>query len=191
MAYISRPLSGARLTTGQMRVGGLFHIKPKVQIHFFDRRIIRTRWRKINNNPLARAGALIMRISRKSIRRRIKLRGKPSAPGTPPYSRQPGALPPFKQIFFRVMDLKTFVIIGMVGYGAPNPPPGLQEHGGVARRKVFTKLGQKRLKSGRFGKQQYQYKPQMVKYPQRPFMQPALLRAMAQLPQLWRGSVSR
>lgn len=191
MAYIARRISGARMTTGQSRVGGLFQIKPKVKLHFFDRSIIRTRWRRFNRDPLMAAGALVMRIARNSIKRR-KLGGKPSQPGMPPRSRQPGTLPPFKQIFFRPMYLGTSVVVGMVGYTRQNPPPGLHEHGGYANRKVFSRVGQRRHKrTGRMGKIQYQYKPTMVKYPQRAFMFPALLRGKARLPNLWRGSISR
>jgi hypothetical protein len=189
--FIARPLSGARLTTGQARGGGLFRIKPKVRIHFFDRRIIRTRWRRFNRDPMLLAAAAVMRIARQSIRRRKKK--NPSPIGTPPFSHQSGAVPPFKQIYFKPLNFGTSAIVGMVGYTrqAANPPPGLQEHGGYARRKVFARVGQRRLKSGRYGKMAYSYKPAMVKYPQRAFMFPALLRARSRLPHLWAGSFSR
>lgn len=170
-----------------MRPGALFHIRPKVKIQFFDRNIIRTRWRRINN-PLAAAGALVMRIARHSIKRRKK---KVSSAGSPPFSHQPGALPPFKMIFFKVHNLGTSVIVGMVGFGGQPAVPGLHEHGGVARRKVFSRLGQRRLKSGRMGRVAYSYKPKLIKYPQRAFMVPALLRARSRLPNLWRGAISR
>lgn len=188
MAYIARPLSGARLTTGQTRVGGLFHIKPKVRIHFFDRRIIQTNWKRFNKEPLMAAGAAVMRIARQSIKRRKKK--IPSPVGMPPRSHADGAVPPFKQIYFKSFNIGTSVIVGMVGYTRQNPPPGLQEHGGYARRKVFARIGQRRLKSGRYGKTMYSYKPAMVKYPQRAFMMPALMRAKVRFPQLWAGSIS-
>lgn len=168
----------------------MFAVAPKFKLQWFDRSVIRTRWPRINKNPLQKAGNLVMRIARGSIKRRSKLRGKPSAPGTPPYSRQPGGTPPFKQIFSVPMRLGTSVIIGMVGYGSSNPAPGLQEHGGTAMRAVFTNTGQKRLKSGRYGHNRVTYKKKLVKYPQRPFMWPALLRARAVLPAMWLNSVS-
>lgn len=201
MAYIARPLSGARLTTGQARVGGLFHIKPKVRIHFFDRRIIQTNWKRFNKEPLMAAGAAVMRIARTSIKERKKHVASPV--GTPPRShfartskvnwrgKVSRSTPPFKQIYFKSFDIGTSVIVGMVGYTRQNPPPGLHEHGGYARRKVFARIGQRRLRSGRYGKTMYSYKPAMVKYPQRPFMMPALMRAKARFPQLWAGSISR
>lgn len=163
---------------------------PNFKMSWFDRDVIKTRWPKFNKNPLQHAGNLVMRIARGSIKRRTKLRGKPSQAGTPPYSRQPGSTPPFKQIFSVPFRFGTSVIIGMVGYGNPNPAPGLQEHGGTAQRTVFTNLGRKRLKSGRMGRNRRSFKRQLVKYPQRPFMWPALMRAKAVLPGMWLNSIS-
>lgn len=83
-------------------------------------------------------------------------------------------------------------MVGMVGYRrVANPVPGLHEHSGWARRKVFTNIGQNRLKSGQFGRKRTIYKPKMVKYPQRPFMEPALMRARHKLPRLWFNSLGR
>jgi hypothetical protein len=194
MAYISRPLSSSRFTSGLHQMRGAFRIRPKVQLVYFDRNIIKTRWPRFNRDPLMHAGNLVMRIARGSIRRRKRLRGKPSAPGQPPYSRQPGSTPPFKQIFSVPFRLGTSVAVGMVGYhlGASGPAvPGLHEHGGSAFRFVFASGGQRRLKSGKMGKRITTYKRRSVRYPQRPFMWPALLRARARLPHLWLHSISR
>jgi len=163
---------------------------------FFDRNVIRTRWPKFNKDPLQKAGNLVMRIARGSIRRRSLKRGKPSRPGTPPYSRRPGTTPPFKMIFSIPFHLGTSVIVGMVGFNsggfnASKPVPGLHEHGGSARRYVFTNTGQRRSRrTGRFLKNRITYKTKMVKYPERPFMMPALKRARAVLPSLWVSSIS-
>lgn len=164
---------------------------PNSGLAWFDRNVIRTRWPKINRDPLQHAGNLVMRIARGSIRRRSKLRGKPSAVGTPPYSRQPGATPPFKQIFSLPFKFGTSMIVGMVGYGGSNPPPGLQEHGGWATRNIFRTIrGRTRGRRGRYLKKRVQYKREVVKYPQRPFMWPALRRARQILPGMWFNSVS-
>jgi hypothetical protein len=81
-------------------------------------------------------------------------------------------------------------MVGMVGYRKIGPAvPGLHEHGGTARRKVFTQLGQRRLKSGRYGKKATMFKSAMVHYPQRAFMMPALMRARRRLPKLWFNSL--
>ena len=190
--YVARNLSAFRVTSGQARASGMFHIRPKMKIQFFDRSIIRTRWR-FNRDPLQKAGNLVMRIARGSIKRRKKLRGKPSSPGTPPYSRQPGKTPPFKQIFSVPFRFGTSVIVGMVGYPQQSGPPvpGLHEHGGSAMRYVFANHGQRRMKSGRMGRKITSYKRRLVHYPQRAFMEPALMRARAKLPPMWMHSFSK
>lgn len=198
--YIARSLSGARMGSSaylsgtRLRpIGGPFAIRPRMQIHFFDRSIIKTRWREINRDPLQSAGNLVRMIARGSIKRRKHKYGKPSPAGSPPRSRQPGTSPPFKQIYSVPFRLGTSVIVGMVGYGGITPVPGLHEHGGSAVRKVYTYGGQRRLKSGRMGKKISIYKPRMVHYPRRPFMEPALARAIAlgRFPQFWQASISR
>lgn len=193
MAFIIRRFSSARVTSGFQQLKGAFRIRPKVRIDFFDRSIIRNRWKRINRDSLMLAGIMVMKIARGSIKRR-RQGGKPSPAGQPPRSRQPGVTPPFKQIFSVPFRLGTSVAVGMVGYhfGKTGPPvPGLQEHGGTAHRFVFSAGRQRRLKSGRMGRTITQYKRRVVKYPQRPFMWPALLRARSRLPHLWLNSVSR
>lgn len=189
--YILRQLGSARLRSGVMRPSALFSIKPKFKMHFFNRNIIRTNWSRINKDPLQKAGVVVMKIARGSIRRRK--RSKPSPVGTPPYSHKLGTTPPFKMIYSVPFRLGTSVIVGMVGFGGSTPPPGLQEHGGAAQRFVYTNLGRKRLKSGRFGKTRWKYSRKLVKYPQRAFMEPALLRAKARnvLPRFWQASIGR
>lgn len=165
---------------------------PSTKMTWFDRNVIRTRWPKFNKDPLQHAGNLVMRIARGSIKRRTKLRGKPSIAGSPPYSRQPGSTPPFKQIFSVPFRFGYSVAVGMIGYGNPNPPPGLHEHGGAAQRNVFSSnsftSNQRRKRSTRGFRTTYKRK--LVKYPQRPFMWPALLRAKEVLPSMWSNSIS-
>jgi hypothetical protein len=147
-----------------------------------------------------------MRIARQSIKRR---KG-PSPAGTPPHrhartpdtkygkarvnkrGRRIGRTDPFQQIFSLPYHFGTSVIVGMVGYTRTKMPvPGLQEHGGSARRRVFSNLGQRRRKSGRFGRSRVTFKPAMVRYPKRAFMEPALMRARSKLPRLWFNSLGR
>lgn len=170
----------------------MFTVKQRFQMVFFDRSVIRTNWRAINETPIKKAGLLTMRISRGSIRRVPKGKTRthpPSAPGTPPRSRKPGKTPPFKQIFSVPNWAATQTVVGMVHYGTYPPVPGLHEHGGTARRKVITGQEWKTIN----------HKPKLVtyrqwkqvRYPARPFMLPALLKAKARIPPLWKNSISR
>lgn len=157
-----------------------------------DRSFLKRRW-SFNRGPLGRAGAYLMRIARTSIRRR-KNRNKHSPIGTPPYSHAPGRLPPFKQIFFLPDNLNMRVFIGMVGYGGMGPPvPGLQEHGGPARRKVYRIMGRRSLKrifkNPRQGAIIRKKVTEGVLYPKRPFMQPALMKTIPVLPKFWANSL--
>ncbi len=164
---------------------------PRFRLQYFDRSIIRRNWRAINDTPLVRAGLLVRRIARGSIRRRSQKRGKPSPPGTPPRSRQPGSTPPFKMIFSLPNRSQTTVLVGMVGFGGTGPPvPGLQEHGGRAVRVVWV-MRQGRDRRGRFTRKRRRPTRRVVTYPPRPFMGPALRKTMPRFPKLWEGSVSR
>lgn len=167
-------------------------IRPR-PVAIFDRSVIRRRWRRSNRNPVMRAGMLVRRIARQSIKRR-KLGGKPGPAGGPPRSRQPGKTPPFKMIYAVPQHMGTSVVVGMVGFsrmGFGPAVPGLHEHGGRARRRVRTNMRQRRRKSGRYGRIKYDTATKAVKYPRRPFMRPALRKARSRLPTFWRNSVSR
>jgi len=186
----------------------------RCRLTFFDRSVIRRNWRKINESPMKKAGLLVRRIARGSIRRgRLTKAGykRPSKPGRPPKSWREGK--PFKMIYSIPGRLGASVLVGMVGFGQRGePPPGLMEHGGKATRKVNirekgrvgrNKLGRfisvrakrrkaeayKRLvKEGRI-RESHPASVQAVRYPSRPFMQPALMKAKPRLPRLWRGSL--
>ena len=168
-------------------------VSTRVKIVFFDRSIIKKNWKKMNRGPLQRAGSLIKRIARGSIKRR-KPGGRPGPIGGPPRSRQPGKTPPFKQIFNDFLNLRqTAQVVGMVGYGSRNPAPGLQEHGGRARRTLFVPKtsGSGRLRRRKDGILRKSRKPvsQTVRIPKRPFMFPALLKGKSRMPQLWKNSL--
>ena len=161
-------------------------IRPRFKMVFFDRRIIsRTNWKKMNQGPLHKAGMLVRRIARGSIRRgRINRKGgrTPSKIGMAPKSWGRGKTPPFKMIFTLPSRLGTNQIVGMVGFtkGMSTPVPGRHEHGLPGSSRVFKN---KASKGKRVRK--------IVRYPKRPFMTPALIRAKSLLPQLWRGSLKR
>lgn len=188
------------------RAGMPLSIVPRTQFVTFDRSIIRTNWNRINRVPLQRAANLIRIIARGSIKRRKK-GGKPSAPGTPPHSRwgsgtkgsKRSITPPFKMIYNVPIRFGTGQMIGMVGFNSNPvgelPPPGLHELGGHARRRVLNPHREQTLprdSRGRFTRRRTPWRiPRSVRYPKRPFMVPAVLKARTRLPSFWRDSVRR
>jgi hypothetical protein len=162
----------------------------RAKLVYFDRDIIKRNWKRINRTPLTRAGNLVRMNARESIRR-AGPRSPPSAPGTPPRSRRQGRTPPFKMIYSLPQHLYTSVLIGMVGFGGYPAVPGLEEHGGFARRTAFVPVGRRHLKKGGTGAMVFKRKPVGAHYPERPFMRPALRKAIPRLPLMWANSVSR
>lgn len=169
----------------------------KAGIQLLDRKVIKTRWSRINRDPMQRAGNKVRMIARGSIRRRSsskpKAKRKPSPAGEPPRSWTQGKTPPFKMIFNLPHGrMGVGQIIGMVGFGGTGMPvPGIQEHGGLVRRRVFVKGPQRRTKKGQFGRRKNIPVTKTVRYPKRPFMEPALMKAKSQLPRFWEGSVNK
>lgn len=182
----------------------------------FDRSVIRRDWSRMNKRPLGRAGNLVRRIARGSIKRRKKATTY-SRPGQPPYSHKEGKTPPFKMIFNMPDRLGTSEVVGMVGFGRRGEPvPGLHEHGGTAVRTVFSQIAPRRKKTRRDARGRFlsakrklteaqlakirerearqgmsDRKQKSVTYEPRPFMFPALKKGRSQYPQYWRGALSR
>jgi len=202
---------------GSLKIPGIkIQVIPRVKFATFDRGIIKRNWNAINRNPMQRAGNLIRMKARGSIRR-VRKYAPPAPPGSPPRSRwgskakraSRGGTPPFKMIYNVPTMMGTGQIIGMVGFNtfAPSslPVPGLHELGGTARRRVRNMRRRAMTQSrdpqtGRFlpksvlrGKQHGRFIMQRVVYPKRPFMRPALKKAIAtgRIPQLWRHSLRR
>jgi hypothetical protein len=179
----------------RVHLGGGIVIHPRLHFVTFDRNIIKSNWSAINRTPLQAAANLIRIIARRSIKRR-KSR-TPSTPGTPPFSHYPGKTPPFKQIFNYPYRLGSSQIIGMVGYPRLGPPvPWLHEHGGRANRRVINKAryarSQPRNSRGQYTKYNLpKFIKRNVKYPQRPFMVPALQAARGKLSRFWVNSLRR
>lgn len=166
----------------------------------FDRSVIKTRWQRMNRNPLARVGARIMKYARNSIRRVRAKKGsksydKPSKVGRPPRARsnRGGTTPPMKMIFFQVRSARTSVMIGPVGFGEAKPVTELHEKGGVARRSVFRQKHKQRRhkKTGRYQEadKKKNWFTATVHYPKRPYMGPAFLKVKPTLPRMWQGSL--
>ena len=161
---------------------------PKFKLQFFDRSIIKRNWGRINRRPLSRAGLLVRKIARSSIKRRKK-GGKSGPAGQPPRSRQTGTSPPFKLIFSVVDPSSRFATVGMVGFGGSPPVPALHEHGGTAKRILYRETSRKHRRGPKKGKPVFKRIEKRVRYPKRPFMFPALVKATPMFPQLWRNSI--
>lgn len=175
--------------------------KPKV-LHYFDRKIIKTNWKKINRNPLQKGGMLVRTISRGMIKR-AKYRTKTgkatkvNPAGQPFKSRAPGA--PMKLIFTVPSGIAS-QIVGIVGFGnavGGQPIPGLHEHGGTVGNKLVLERTEEfkhkstRKTHGKFAAKVVKTKlvRKTVTYPARPVMRPALRKAIPKLPELWENSI--
>jgi hypothetical protein len=176
--------------------------KYRAKLVYFDRSIIRRNWSRINEGPYKRAGLLVRRIARGSIRHTVSPRSSP--PGKPPRSRHPSRA--FKLIFS--VPSSRNVIIGMVGFKlSRHPVPGRHEHGDRIHGKVIDRRPRIRARNqfGQFkprrkltAKNWYHIKKKKplvhvrsIHYPPRPFMFPALKKALPRLPSMWLNSVSR
>jgi hypothetical protein len=168
----------------------------------FDRSVIRRNWKEINESPYKRAGLLVRKIARGSIRRDSSKKQRPSKPGRPPKSRAPGH--PLKLIYSVVQAYGEGVMVGPVGFGHQTPVPERHEKGKsvtlkVAKRHTFkraTSEAQRRsarrmFQEGRIKSKKPDLKTRVIKFDPRPFMVPALEKAKSKIPEMWRGSVDR
>lgn len=156
-------------------------------LHVFDRDVIKKRWSKINESPIKKAGLLVRKIARGSIR--VRKGPKPSPVGAPPRSRASGK--PFKLIFSVPNSLATQAVVGPTGFNKDTiPTPAVHEFGERAIRTVFVKEdSQRRSTKGRFRKKRRLATRKAVQYPKRPFMRPALEEARPDLPDFWKDSL--
>lgn len=189
-----------RLPTAGFRVQPI-KLTPRMRVQF-NQFIIKKNWSRINQTPITRAGLLVRRIMRGSIRHVSHQR--PSPPGRPPRSRAKGRQ--FKMIYSVPNPSYTRVIIGHRGFGARQTPMEIHEFGQRAKRQVFIqqrratsdkqrRTARKLFKAGKIRsnrrKQQRQVVKRTVQYPKRPFAEPALLRAKSRIPRMWKDSIRR
>jgi len=164
--------------------------KPKIE--FFGRQVIRSNWKKLAKNPLSKFGTMVARNAKSEIGRLIKRKTtKPRPSPNAPRMRNPGKQ--MKMIFSVPNDMAS-VIVGMVGFGGPNPVPGLHEHGGTKRTIIWKNKPQSRnkdKKTGRFKKGVKEPIKSTVKIPKRQFMAPAFKRARAKIPPIWSNSLHK
>lgn len=161
---------------------------------YFDRKIFKTNWKRINEFPLKRAGLLVRKYAVQSVRKRKWPTGnrkpKPSPAGQPPRSRSPGH--PYRRIFSVPNSFSTSVYVGFLGlHKNTTPTPAVHEYGMAVVRRVLVEKNTnvRNRKTGRFQKKQYKIATKLVKYPKRPTMEPALKKAKSKLPALWHNSI--
>lgn len=184
-------------------------VQPGIHIYYdprnfvFDKRIIKTNWRKLNETPVKRFGLKVRRRAIHSIpkaerAKKEKTRRKPSKPGRPPKSRSPGH--PLRLIYSVPINFGTAAVIGAVGFGQDlRPVPGRHEHGRTvsiavpqrrttrtARSKKQSKAARKHFLSGRIKSKPLPRIRKTVKYPERPFMKPALKKELVNMPYHWK-----
>lgn len=175
---------------------------------FFDRSVIERAAGKAKIKALSRMGAVVRRTAQTSMR----YRKGPSAPGTPPSAHKSGRLAALKKmgrakyngallremLYFAYDPKIGDTIVGPLGFKTRGTPiPALHEFGG--ERAAFkgevmaVKNPAGRDERGRF----YSRGVQLVKlkgtlrYPARPFMRPALDKAIPKFAASFRGTVSR
>ncbi len=168
----------------------------------FDPSIIRMNWKRINQHPLVRAGNLVRAIARRSIRQTVR---SPSRPGQPPHSharraaRSPrgGENRPFKMIYSVPNLTYTSVMVGMVGFNARRPIPGVHEHGltitnefrarrGTPGARRITYARRTRTRAGYVNRPRTRWVVRRPHhYPERPFMYPALRAGRPRFASMW------
>lgn len=187
---------------------------------FLDRPAVQEMIRQLGMDgpALQRAGALIRRTARDSIRTRKKATTY-SRPGGVPYSKDPRAR--FRNIEFRWDPQRQAMVIGHVSYQSPDNQytPDIHEFGRTRAVSVLLRPDQqtgdglsttgRQRRAAAFRKLMQSYGPFAeprrvrmlrksqkrgfitVAYPKRPTMGPALEKARSRLPQMWERSLDR
>lgn len=167
----------------------------------FNEAIVKQNWKRFNKAPLAKAGMLVRRRMRQSIRHR-KNRGIVSKPGQPPYSHDPRKR--FKMIYSIVDQSRTYVVVGHRSFDTTRPktPMAIHEFGLRAvvkvpakrrRRKAWTKKQARAARrlyvAGRIkNEKKKRLRKKMVKFKKRPFAWPAYVAVRPRIQEQWRGA---
>jgi len=138
--------------------------------NFFDSSSVINAVDKATRKALSKFGAFVRTSARSSIRRRKGV----SKPGQPPYAHQGD----IKRILFAYDPQSQGVVIGPIKFnGKVGQAPKTLEFGGSLTVKRVNKKGKETTKR--------------VQVAARPFMNPALMKNLPQLPELWRNQVHR
>jgi hypothetical protein len=182
----------------------------KIKESFFDRPKVIAALKKAKRKVLSKAGAFVRRRARSSLKKPGKRKaGMASAPGRPPSNHTSGHS--LKTILFAFDTASSSMVVGPVQFNSLNPTvssvqttaPGLHERGELATIREYRYIPlAANSDSGKWfpAKKTGKYKPRpgfsleerrrRVKYPKRPFMQPALEAEAPKFPELFKNSIA-
>jgi hypothetical protein len=171
---------------------------------FFDRKAVSDAVAKANKKTLGKAGALLRRHARQSMRRR----NKPSPPGTPPSAhgksdKHPRGALLKERLFYQYDPATDSVIVGPQKLGRSDAPSN-QEFGGpkvIKVRPIIVKTGRKatplqrdtfkrKIKDGSIVRIKQPMATKSISLPARPYMKPALLKELPKFPSLYAGQIT-
>lgn len=170
-----------------------FVMSMRMKEFFFDRQAVKGRMTKSNRKALSKAGAFIRRRARSSLRRRKKS----SEPGRAPSVHTSDRVATLKNILFAYEPQSESLVVGpvklnrqtLLGPQLGNTTvPQVHEFGATVRiREVKVgkgwRSGVRRVRPGQ------PVRVRAAKYPERPFMGPALEAEKDSIPDAWSGSL--
>lgn len=183
----------------------------KIVDHFFDRSVVERRLDRATHRALSQAGAFVRRRARSSLRRRKSV----SAAGSPPSVHSAHPFATLKNILFG-FDGRDSVVVGPVGFSRMRSrgtirlsrvAPNIHEFGGqvsrvrrvpkkkrTGRRAATRRQAEAYARLVRTGRIRpnvdFELLEEVLDYPERPFMGPALEAERDKFPELWARSVS-
>jgi len=170
-----------------------FAMTMRMKDFFFDKKAVRSRMSKANRKALSKAGAFIRRGARSSLRRRKKS----SQPGQPPSVHSTSSVATLKNILFAYEPQSESLVVGPVKLNQKTllgpdlgdaTVPQVHEFGATVKIREAKvgknwRSGVRRVRSGQ------PVRVRAAKYPERPFMGPALEAEKDHIPDAWAGSV--
>lgn len=168
-------------------------VSMRMKDFFFDRAAVKGRMTKANRKALSKAGAFIRRRARSSLRRRKKR----SEPGQPPSVHTSDRVATLKNILFAYEPERETLVVGPVKLNQKTilgpqlgvaTVPQVHEFGATVKIRE-AKVGQHWRSGRRRIRRGQPVRVRRVKYPERPFMGPALEAEQEHIPDAWSGSV--
>lgn len=185
----------------------MFTLQARVKDFFFDRAQVHAMMERRTRRALSEQGGYIRKTASNSIKKHGAARSRPkkgkalirwqdelrrrpaSQPGNPPHAHSSDSFATLRNILYFYDPARETVVIGPRGLrqtidGEPDTVPGLMEFGGRQRLVEVFWGGQWRPRSGKRRPRNLPTRTRVARYPQRPFMGPALLKATDRFPGL-------